>query len=799
MSVCVWVREGNSEDANHFVYLIDLRLPPQCNASECSDVRQWALRRGKCMVPTQASGDCAVDVMALRLGLERSPATWTELRHLVAEWTREAAGNAMWRRVYAWTGELPEKLDAYNPSTRAKSLVRIGYYLLWNKKRRSAATSAKPGDAVALGAKSEAQTHALAEGMATASEGSQIDADGTDRVEGKLKSETDECLRAIAWSIGCPCRPEESPPLLAADTLRQADPSSVALMLRGYREHRRAVDATEPKTAKFSTRAYKNSTIEYRRKIGKTIKKFLESDEGKAAKKKRKYWQILAPALGWAAEAAVPVKVSRFWKKCLTEYVTTGEGHNEKGGRGPAGTAVVQARGKGRRFRMTGLQGHPRNSEELWSALFHHFVDNRRYMKGRCGPMQLKPMAHLLQEAITAALLAAGKVPSPINLNNHGWWARWKKWGRISYKKPTRKFKTTLIKFMARSRVYLHGLFLLRWFMVLAFGVEPRHEQADQKGVQVNQATSKNEPTLEFDAVKEVTIKDNAMQSRERVSQMTMTFGYNRAEVPDPDQRNRLAPLELLGRWTDDVVRRVTAQLPPGDRYSAQGGPKGSYREKHMITWIHRHLSPWTPARAAAHDIRVLGIDSYQVHNMLIVMESSWEYGYVRWGPPGGTTDAWSTNDTDLHAPMDRKFVQWNTASATAQLRARPGKVPTESPESVTNACIGIYEAINHDEMEANYKKRGLTNALDGTEDKLMAQRQRSIFYHPKVNGPALRTQAKVEVEAFLRRFRKEEITYALVHQLVYIGRYDEDPECDGTSRHTTYCIVCVEIVSASN
>jgi hypothetical protein len=101
--------------------------------------------------------------------------------------------------------------------------------------------------------------------------------------------------------------------------------------------------------------------------------------------------------------------------------------------------------------------------------------------------------------------------------------------------------------------------------------------------------------------------------------------------------------------------------------------------------------------------------------------------------------------------------------------------------------------------MEANYKKRGLTNALDGTEDKLMAQRQREIFYHPKVNGPALRTQAKVEVEAFLRRFRKEEITYALVHQLVYIGRYDEDPECDGTSRHTTYCIVCVEIVSASN
>jgi hypothetical protein len=221
---------------------------------------------------------------------------------------------------------------------------------------------------------------------------------------------------------------------------------------------------------------------------------------------------------------------------------------------------------------MTGQQGRPRNSEELWYAMYHFFIDNRRYMKGRCGPMQLKPTAHLLQEAITAALLAAGKVPRPINLNNNGWWARWKKWGRISYKKPTRKFKTTQKKFMARSRVYLYGLFLLRWFMKLAFDVDPRHEQADQKGVQVNQATSKNEPTLEFDAVRECVIKDNAMQSRERVSQMTMTFGYNRAEVPDPAQRNRAAPLELLGRWTDEVVKRVEAQLPPGGRYTAQGG-----------------------------------------------------------------------------------------------------------------------------------------------------------------------------------------------------------------------------------
>jgi hypothetical protein len=261
---------GNFEDANHFVYLLDLQLPPQCNASECEDVRHWVLRKGKCMVPTVANGDCAFDVQALRLGLERSPATWTELRHLVAEWTREAAGTAMWRKVYAWSGELPAALDEHNPSTRAKFLVRVGYKLRWSKPRRFAATtSAKPGDAVALGAKSEAQAHVLAQGKASASERSQLDADGTAKVQCKLESETDECLRAIAWSIGCPCRPEESPPQLAADTLRQADPSDVALMLRGYRSYRGAEDASEPKTAKVSTRHYKLSSIAYMRQIGK--------------------------------------------------------------------------------------------------------------------------------------------------------------------------------------------------------------------------------------------------------------------------------------------------------------------------------------------------------------------------------------------------------------------------------------------------------------------------------------------------------------------------------------------------
>ena len=185
--------------------------------------------------------------------------------------------------------------------------------------------------------------------------------------------------------------------------------------------------------------------------------------------------------------------------------------------------------------------------EELWTALYHWFIDNRRFMKGRLGPRQLKPFARMLHLDITQAMIREGKIPQTINLDSNAWWVRWRLWARISWRKPTRKFKVSFAKYMARTRVYHCGLFLIRWFFVKAFGVDPEHWQSDQKGVQVNTATSKNAPTLERSGVRDVQIKDNAPQSRERISMMTTSRSTDYAAPHTGGRAAGLPPSEILG------------------------------------------------------------------------------------------------------------------------------------------------------------------------------------------------------------------------------------------------------------
>jgi hypothetical protein len=557
--------------------------------------------------------------------------------------------------------------------------------------------------------------------------------------------------------------------------MKEISPSDVALMLRAHRAHGKNVAERKTAIPRVSLRKYKTTTMAYRRWIGRKVDEWLQTEAGRAAKALRCYWSMVAPLLGWAHEHAPPTAMRRFWQRCLKDFRVTG---SVFAGRPVAGTGFASARGKNvRRCRATGRQGRPKNSEELWYALYHWFIDHRRFIRGRTGPKQLRPIAIALQEAISRSLLQQGLMPNPINLLSPRFWYEWRLWARVSWKHPTRKFKTTLKKYLARTRVYFYGLFLIRWFMVLAFGRDPLHEHSDQKGLQVNTATSKNAPTLELDGIPEVTIKDNAMQSRERMSICTTTMNFRPADAPD--QHERRVPLEMMGRWSDATVANMI--LPPGGRYTVQNSPKGSYRLPHMEEFSRRHLARWTEARAEAHDIRIWGIDAFQVHNMRKMLHLPWEYGYFRWGPPGSTTDSWAIPDTDVHATVDRDFMDWNTASAVRQLRERPHKLPCETPQSCCSACVGIWEKFPHDDMVEAYRRRGLSNKLDGSEDWRMARRQASLFFNEKVNGPDLRRKAKFTVETFLRQFRPDQYTYDMLFQLVGLHMYDNDPECDGT------------------
>ena len=86
-------------------------------------------------------------------------------------------------------------------------------------------------------------------------------------------------------------------------------------------------------------------------------------------------------------------------------------------------------------------------------------------------------------------------------------------------------------------------------------------------------------------------------------------------------------------------------------------GPKGSYREDTIVQFIERHLPEWSEERAAAKDYRALMLDVATSHCGDVVWEAAWARGYVTLLHYGCTTGACQVNDTALHGPLSRVYV----------------------------------------------------------------------------------------------------------------------------------------------
>ena len=86
-------------------------------------------------------------------------------------------------------------------------------------------------------------------------------------------------------------------------------------------------------------------------------------------------------------------------------------------------------------------------------------------------------------------------------------------------------------------------------------------------------------------------------------------------------------------------------------------------------------------------------------------------------------------NDTDLHGDMKRLHLEMEGADASEQQRLRPEGVPAARIQD----CIAWMAAIwgqpsLHEAAAAGFKKVGLANALDGTEDHLICREARRFW-----------------------------------------------------------------------
>ena len=126
------------------------------------------------------------------------------------------------------------------------------------------------------------------------------------------------------------------------------------------------------------------------------------------------------------------------------------------------------------------------------------------------------------------------------------------------------------------------------------------------------------------------------------------------------------------------IVQYVVEHAPPAycsRSRSTAFGPKGSYRTAHVVAFLERWLLPWTPDREASADYRLLYLDAFSAHLTDDVVECAWQRGYYVVFHGGCTTGVSQVNDTDLHAALEREYIDVEAISFYHQQKVDPGNI----------------------------------------------------------------------------------------------------------------------------
>ena len=91
----------------------------------------------------------------------------------------------------------------------------------------------------------------------------------------------------------------------------------------------------------------------------------------------------------------------------------------------------------------------------------------------------------------------------------------------MQLRKPNMRYKVKRSVKKARLAIYWCNLFAARRFFQKVYGVDPVHEQFDQKGCYLNSPGSKSASTLEIPGRSIVPLLENHAQTRERMTFMT--------------------------------------------------------------------------------------------------------------------------------------------------------------------------------------------------------------------------------------------------------------------------------------
>ena len=135
----------------------------------------------------------------------------------------------------------------------------------------------------------------------------------------------------------------------------------------------------------------------------------------------------------------------------------------------------------------------------------------------------------------------------------------------------------------------------VRKLILLHFGYDPDCRNIDQSPFHGNEAGSKACNTLALKGAPTVPLIENHAATRERISLNSVTMSSVERI------RRRLPGFELMFMADAHVLEArlhmyVFAKGLPF-KVTVVTGPKGSYREEHIINFLEAHLEKWGPGR----------------------------------------------------------------------------------------------------------------------------------------------------------------------------------------------------------
>ncbi len=365
------------------------------------------------------------------------------------------------------------------------------------------------------------------------------------------------------------------------------------------------------------------------------------------------------------------------------------------------------------RRRRRGFQGRPKKAPLIRELLYTWFTSLRRSVTTRIPRRVVENKARALVEDYIGGHARRG-LQADVPAISPQWIREWMREYRVSLRQPNRKWKVPRDVLVQRLETFWSNVFRVRQLCLLAHGHEPIFENFDQSPFHMNEAGSKEAGTLAVRGAPIVPLKEGHAATRERWSAQTMTTSC-------PARAAAIPPFELMFKARGDrLAKGLRASIPAWAPWlTIVTGPRGSYREEHILNYMETVLEPWAPGRKW----RILLCDAYGPQTTDAVRRAAWQRGYVVLVHGGGQTSVTQTNDTDLHARLKQLYLELEGDEMIRQQRLQPKACPVPRKHDVIQWMAIIWnQASLHTPAVAGYKKTGITNALDGTEDHLICR-----------------------------------------------------------------------------